>query len=166
MRCIVMGTFSKSLASIGGWLVGERKVLDYIRHFAPSFMFAAAAAPPSVAAAMAAFELMQQEPWRIDKLRENFTYMRDELRKMGFELGHTQTAVIPIFIRQDLRTIRMWRDLLDEHGIYTNPFISPGVPPKSAMLRTSYMATHERSHLDRALEAFRIVGKKYGVIQG
>jgi 8-amino-7-oxononanoate synthase len=163
---LIGGTFSKSLASIGGWLVGERKVLDYIRHFAPSFMFAAAAAPPCVAAAMAAFELMQEETWRIDKLRENFTYMRDQLRGMGFELGHTQTAVIPIYIRQDLRTVRMWRDLLDDHGIYTNPFISPGVPPKSAMLRTSYMATHERSHLDRALEAFRIVGKKYGVIQG
>jgi 8-amino-7-oxononanoate synthase len=163
---LVGGTFSKSLASIGGWLVGERKVLDYIRHFAPSFMFAAAAAPPSVAAAMAAFEVMQEEGWRIDKLRENFTYMRDQLKGMGFELGHTQTAVIPIFIRQDLRTIRMWRELLDEHGVYTNPFISPGVPPKSAMLRTSYMATHERHHLDRALEAFRTVGKKYGVIQG
>jgi 8-amino-7-oxononanoate synthase len=163
---LIGGTFSKSLASIGGWLIGERKVLDYIRHFAPSFMFAAAAAPPSVAAAMAAFEMMQEEPWRIEKLRENFTYMRDELRKLGFELGHTQTAVIPIFIRQDLRTIMMWKDLLDEHGIYTNPFISPGVPPKSAMLRTSYMATHERHHLDRALEAFRTVGKKYGVISG
>jgi 8-amino-7-oxononanoate synthase len=160
------GTFSKSLASIGGWLVGDRKVLDYIRHFAPSFMFAAAAAPPCVAAAMAAFEVMQEESWRIDKLRENFTYMRDELRGMGFELGHTQTAVIPIFIRQDLRTIMMWRDLLEEYGIYTNPFISPGVPPKSAMLRTSYMATHERHHLDRALEGFRAVGKKYGVISG
>lgn len=160
------GTFSKSLASIGGWLVGDRKVLDYIRHFAPSFMFAAAAAPPCVAAAMAAFEVMQEEPWRIEKLRENFTYMRDELRAMGFELGHTQTAVIPIFIRQDLRTIMMWRDLLEDYGIYTNPFISPGVPPKSAMLRTSYMATHERSHLDRALEGFRAVGKKYGVISG
>jgi 8-amino-7-oxononanoate synthase len=163
---LIGGTFSKSLASIGGWLVGDRKVLDYIRHFAPSFMFAAAAAPPSVAAAMAALEVMQEETWRIDKLRENFTYMRDQLKGMGFELGHTQTAVIPIFIRQDLRTVRMWRELLDEHGVYTNPFISPGVPPKSAMLRTSYMATHERHHLDRALEAFRTVGKKYGVIQG
>ncbi len=158
------GTFSKSLASIGGWLVGERKVLDYVRHFAPSFMFAAAAAPPQVAAAMAAFEVMQEESWRIAKLHENFTYMRDELRKMGFELGHTETAVIPIYIRQDLRTIMMWKDLLEEYGIYVNPFISPGVPPKSAMLRTSYMATHERSHLDRGLEAFRAVGKKYGVI--
>lgn len=158
------GTFSKSLASIGGWLVGERKVLDYIRHFAPSFLFAAAAAPPNVAAAMAAFELMQEESWRIDKLRENFTYMRDGLRKLGFDLGHTETSVIPIYIREDLRTIMMWRDLLEEYGIYTNPFISPGVPPKHAMLRTSYMATHERSHLDRGLEAFEKVGKKYGII--
>jgi 7-keto-8-aminopelargonate synthetase-like enzyme len=161
---VIMGTFSKSFASIGGFLVGERKVLDYIRHFAPSFMFAASAAPPQVAAAMAALEVMQEETWRLDKLRENFTYMRDELKKLGFELGHTQTAVIPIYIRQDLRTIMMWRDLLEDHSVYTNPFISPGVPPKSAMLRTSYMATHERHHLDRALEAFAKVGKKYGVI--
>lgn len=158
------GTFSKSFASIGGWLVGERKVLDYIRHFAPSFMFAASAAPPSVAAAMAAFEVMREELWRIEKLRDNYTYMRDELRKLGFELGHTETAVIPIYIRQDLRTIMMWRDLLEDYGVYTNPFISPGVPPKNAMLRTSYMATHEREHLDRGLEAFEKVGKKYGVI--
>lgn len=161
---LIGGTFSKSFASIGGWLVGERKVLDYIRHFAPSFMFAAAAAPPSIAAAMAAFDVMQEEPWRIEKLHENFTYMRDNLRALGFELGKTETAVIPIYIRQDLRTILMWKDLLEEHGVYTNPFISPGVPPKSAMLRTSYMATHERDQLDRALEAFEKVGKKYGVI--
>lgn len=161
---LIGGTFSKSMASIGGWLVGERKVLEYIQHFAPSFMFAASAAPPSVAAAMAAFDVMKEESWRIDKLRENFTYMRDNLRKMGFELGHTQTAVIPIYIRQDLRTIMVWRELLEDHGIYTNPFISPGVPPKNAMLRTSYMATHEREHLDRGLEAFEKVGKKYGVI--
>ncbi len=158
------GTFSKSFASIGGWLVGERKVLDYIRHFAPSFMFAASAAPPSVAAAMAAFEVMREEPERIQKLHDNFSYMRTELRRLGFELGHTETAVIPIYVRQDLRTIMMWRDLLEDYGIYTNPFISPGVPPKSAMLRTSYMATHERSHLDRGLEALEKVGKKYGVI--
>ena len=161
---LIGGTFSKSMASIGGWLVGERKVLDYVQHFAPSFMFAAAAAPPSVAAAMAAFDVMQEEPWRIDKLRENFTYMRTELANMGFELGKTQTAVIPIYIRHDLRTLMMWRTLLEEHGIYTNPFISPGVPPKHAMLRTSYMATHDRAHLDRGLEAFQKVGKKFGII--
>ena len=161
---LISGTFSKSMASIGGWLVGERKVLQYVQHFAPSFMFAASAAPPCVAAAMAAFDVMQEEPWRIDKLRENYTYMREELRGMGFELGNTETAVIPIYIRQDLRTLMMWRTLLEDHAVYTNPFISPGVPPKHAMLRTSYMASHERSHLDRGLEAFYKTGKKYGVI--
>jgi 8-amino-7-oxononanoate synthase len=158
------GTFSKSLASIGGWLVGERKVLDYIQHFASSFMFAASAAPPCVAAAMAALDVMQEEPWRIDQLRKNYTYMREELKKMGFDVGNSETAVIPLYVRQDLRTIMMWKELLDVHGIYTNPFISPGVPPKQAMLRTSYMATHTKEHLDRGLEAFRAVGKKFSVI--
>ncbi len=161
---LIGGTFSKSLASIGGWLVGERKVLDYIQHFASSFMFAASAAPPSVAAAMTALEVMRDETWRIDKLRDNYTYMREGLKKLGFDVGHSETAIIPVYVRQDLRTIMMWKELLDVHGIYTNPFISPGVPPKQAMLRTSYMATHTREHLDRGLEAFRAAGKKFGVI--
>lgn len=161
---LIGGTFSKSLASIGGWLVGDRKVLDYVQHFAYSYLFAASAAPPCVAAAMAALEVMQEEPWRQEKLRENFTYMREELRKLGFELGKTETAVIPIFIRDDLRTVMMWKSLLDDYAVYVNPFITPGVPPKQQVLRTSYMATHERKHLDRALEAFEKVGKKFGVI--
>ena len=161
---LIGGTFSKSMASIGGYLVGDRKVLEYVQHFAPSFMFAASAAPPCVAAAMKAFDMMREEPWRQEKLKENFTYMRTELTRLGFELGHTETAVIPIYIRQDLRTLMMWRDLLEDYGVYTNAFISPGVPPKNAMLRTSYMATHERKHLDRGLEALEKVGKKYGVI--
>lgn len=161
---LIGGTFSKSLASIGGWLVGDRKVLDYIQHFAYSFLFAASAAPPCVAAAMAALEVMQEEPWRQEKLRENFTYMRNELKRMGFELGKTETAVIPIYIRDDLKTVMMWKSLLDDYSIYVNPFITPGVAPKQQVLRTSYMATHERSHLDRALEAFEKVGKKFRVI--
>ena len=161
---LIGGTFSKSLASIGGWLVGPRKVIDYIKHFASSFMFAASCPPPSVAAAMAAFEIMQEETWRIDKVRENARYMRDELRKMGFETGPTETAIVPIYVRQDLTTIAMWKSLLEEHHVYVNPFISPGVPPKGALLRTSYMATHEKSHLDRGLEAFRAVGKQFGLI--
>ena len=161
---LIGGTFSKSLASIGGWLVGDRKVLDYVQHFAYSYLFAASAAPPCVAAAMAALEVMQEEPWRQDKLRENFTYMREQLKALGFELGKTETAVIPIYIRDDLRTVMMWKSLLDDYAVYVNPFITPGVPPKQQVLRTSYMATHERKHLDRALEAFEKVGKKFGVI--
>ena len=158
------GTFSKSFASIGGWLVGERKVLDYVQHFASSFMFAASAAPPCVAAAMAALEVMQEEPWRIEQLRKNADYMRGELKRMGFDVGKSETSIIPVYVRQDLRTIMMWKELLDVHGVYVNPFISPGVPPKQAMLRTSYMATHTKEHLDRGLEALHAVGKKFGVI--
>jgi 8-amino-7-oxononanoate synthase len=159
------GTFSKSLASIGGWLVGDAKVIDYVKHFAVSFMFAASAAPASVAAAIAALDLMSgEESWRIAKVMENATYMRDGLKSLGFDVGHSQTSVIPVYVRQDLRTIMMWKELLEEHGVYTNPFISPGVPPKQARLRTSYMATHTREHLDRGLDAFQKVGKKYGII--
>ena len=161
---LIGGTFSKSLASVGGYLVGDRKVLDYIRHFAPSFMFAASGAPSSIAAAMAAFEVMQEETWRMDKLRENYTYMRDELLGMGFELGATESAVIPIYVRDDLKTLDLWRTLLEDHSVYTNPFVSPGVRPRNSLLRTSYMATHEREHLDRGLEALRSAGRQLGVI--
>ena len=161
---LIGGTFSKSLASVGGYLVGERKVLDYIRHFAPSFMFAASGAPSCIAAAMAAFEVMQEESWRIDKLRENYTYMKDELLGMGFELSDTESAVIPIYVRDNARTLEFWRTLLEDHSVYTNPFISPGVLPRRSLLRTSYMATHEREHLDRGLEALRCAGKSLGVI--
>ena len=161
---LIGGTFSKSLASVGGYLVGERKVLDYIRHFASSFMFAASGSPSSIAAAMAAFDVMQEETWRIDTLRENYTYMKNELEGMGFELGATESAVIPIYIRDDAGTLKFWSSLLDDYAVYTNPFISPGVLPRNALLRTSFMATHERKHLDRGLEALQKVGKQIGVI--
>ncbi len=161
---LIGGTFSKSLASVGGYLVGERKVLDYIQHFAPSFMFAASGAPSCIAAAMAAFDVMQEEDWRMGKLRENYTYMKEELEGMGFELGATESAVIPIYVRDDARTLQFWSTLLDDFAVYTNPFISPGVLPRNSLLRTSYMATHERKHLDRGLEALRSVGKDIGVI--
>ena len=161
---LIGGTFSKSLASVGGYLVGERKVLDYVRHFAPSFMFAASGAPSCIAAAMAAFDVMQEETWRLDKLRENYTYMKGELAGMGFELSDTQSAVIAIFIRDNARTLEFWRMLFEDYSVYTNPFISPGVLPRHSLLRTSYMATHEREHLDRGLEALRSAGRALGVI--
>ncbi len=161
---LVGGTFSKSLASVGGYLVGERKVLDYIRHFAPSFMFAASGAPSCTAAAMAAFDVMQEETWRLEKLRENYTYMKGELAGMGFELSDSESAVIAIFVRDNERTLEFWRMLLEDYSVYTNPFISPGVRPRHSLLRTSYMATHEREHLDRGLEALRSAGKALAVI--
>lgn len=161
---LIGGTFSKTLASVGGFLVGDRAVLDFIRHHAPSFMFAASGAPSCVAAAMAAFEIMQEETWRMDRLRENYRYMIRELETMGFEVGPTRTAVVPLHIGDDERTLAVWRDLFEKHGIYTNPFVSHSVAPGDALIRTSYMATHERAHLDRGLEAFHAVGTKHGLI--
>lgn len=161
---LIGGTFSKSLASVGGYLVGEKAVIDYIRHHAPSFMFAASGAPSAVAAAMAALEVMKDESWRVDKLRENASYMIRELASLGFEIGPTRTAIVPIYIRDDARTLAVWRELFEEHAVYTNPFVSFSVMPGHALIRTSFMATHERAHLDRGLEALATVGKKYGVI--
>jgi 7-keto-8-aminopelargonate synthetase-like enzyme len=163
---LIGGTFSKTMASVGGWLVGDRKVLDFIQHFGRSFVFAAAPAPSCVAAALAALQVMQEEPERTDRLRENFTYMRTELQAMGYKTGPTESAVIPLYIGDEWKTIMLWKDLIDEAGVYTNPFISPGVPRNKANLRTSYMATHTKEQLDRGLEAFRTYGKKHEVIAG
>jgi 8-amino-7-oxononanoate synthase len=113
---LIGGTFSKSLASIGGWLVGERKVLDYIQHFAPSFLFAASAAPPCVAAAMAALEVMQEEPWRQEKLRENFTYMREELRSWASSSARRRRPSSPSTSATICKTVMMWKSLLDDYS--------------------------------------------------
>jgi 7-keto-8-aminopelargonate synthetase-like enzyme len=113
---------------------------------------------------MAALEVLQEETWRIDRLNENYGYMIRELASLGFEIGDTHTAVVPIRIGDDARTLAVWRDLLEEHAVYTNPCVSFSVAPGHALLRTSYIATHERSHLDRGLEAFAAVGRKHGLI--
>jgi 7-keto-8-aminopelargonate synthetase-like enzyme len=159
------GSLSKALASAGGWLVGDRKVLDYVQHFAHGFLFTTSPAPASVAAAMAALSLLEEEPWRTARLRDNFTYLRTELRRLGFDVGRTATAIVPVYVRDDLKTVRMWKSLLDEHGVYTTPFITPGVPPRQQALRAIATAAHERVHLDRALDAFEKVGKRWGVIR-
>ncbi|HSW28985.1 MAG TPA: aminotransferase class I/II-fold pyridoxal phosphate-dependent enzyme [Longimicrobiales bacterium] len=161
---LIGGTFSKSLASVGGYLVGDEAVIDYIRHNASPFIFAASGAPATLAAALAALEVMQEETWRIDRLRENSEYMARGLRLLGFDIGATTTAIIPILIGDEERTVEVWRDLLESHAIYTNPFLFSSVAAGGALLRTSCMATHEQGHLDRGLEAFEAVGRKHGLI--
>jgi len=161
---LVSGTFSKTLASVGGWLVGPRSVLDYIRHFASPLVFSASAPPASVAAATAALDVLRDEPWLVTRLLENANFFREELKTMGFDVGKSDSAIVPVVLRDDQRTILMWRELFEVHGIYTNPFFSPGVPVGQALLRTSCMATHTTAHLERALDAFRDVGRRFGVI--
>jgi 8-amino-7-oxononanoate synthase len=160
---MTMGTFSKTFASLGGFVVGDRPVINYLKHHAPALIFSASPTPASVAAALAALEILEQEPWRIDRLIANASKMRKGFIQMGFTVLEGQTAIVPVIIGDDPKTFMFWRELFDA-GIFVNAFISPGVPQGMQMLRTSYMATHEDQHLDRILEVFSEIGRKLGVI--
>lgn len=159
---LVMGTFSKSLAAIGGFVAGDAEVIDYVRHTARSAVFSAALPPASAAAALAALELVEREPERRKQLWEATAYMKRELSGLGFDTGNSESPVIPIVVGDDVRALRMVRRLQEE-GVFVNCVISPAVPEDRAMIRTSYMATHQRAHLDRALEAFARVGRELGL---
>jgi 8-amino-7-oxononanoate synthase len=161
---LIMGTFSKSFASIGGFIAGDADVVHYIQHNARSLIFSAALPAPSAAAALAALDIMETEPQHVEQMWANADYMRDGLRTLGYNVGRSNTPIIPVILGDDFRTALAWFALIEE-GVYTNPVVPPGVPPGSSLLRTSYMATHRREHLDRALEAFQIVGERLDFIQ-
>ncbi len=160
---LTMGTFSKTFASLGGFVVGESAVIDYIKHHSPALMFSASPTPASIAAALAALDILEAEPERVDKLIFNANYMRDCFNKLGFRTIPGKTGVVPVIIGNDNTSFIFWRELFDA-GVFVNVFISPGVPEGLQMLRTSYMATHEKEHLDKILEIFADIGKKLGVI--
>jgi 8-amino-7-oxononanoate synthase len=160
---LIMGTFSKSFASIGGFIAGDADVIHYIQHHARSLIFSAALPAPNAAAVLKSLEIMETEPDRIERLWINAGYMRENLKEMGYDVGKSNTPIIPIIIRDQYRTVLAWRALIEE-GVYTNPVVPPGVPPNQSLLRTSYMATHTRVHLDRALECFRVVGERLDLI--
>ncbi len=160
---LTMGTFSKTFASLGGFVVGDRSVINYLKHFAPALIFSASPTPASVAAAMAALDILEKEPERVDKLMRNARKMRKGFKEMGYRVGEHDSAVVPVIIGDTDKVLYMWRQLFDA-GVYVNAFIRPGVPPGLEMLRTSYMASHEDEHLDKILDIMRSVGKKVGVI--
>ena len=160
---LTMGTFSKTFASLGGFVVGNRSVINYIKHFAPALIFSASPTPASVASAMAALEILEKEPGLVDKLMRNARKMRKGLKEMGYNVGEHDSAVVPVIIGDSDKVLYMWRQLFNA-GVFVNAFIRPGVPPGMEMLRTSYMATHEDKHLDRILDVMSSIGKKLGVI--
>ena len=160
---LIMGTFSKSLASIGGFIAGDADVIHYIQHHARSFAFSASLPASNAAAVLAALDIIESEPEHVQRLWENAEYMRAGFKRLGYDTGKSNTPVIPIYIRDDYRTVLAWHALIEE-GVYTNPVVSPGVPPKSSLLRTSYMATHTKEHLDHALKAFETVGHNLDLI--
>jgi 8-amino-7-oxononanoate synthase len=160
---LIMSTFSKSFASLGGFIAGDNDIIQYIKHHARSMIFSASIPPANAAAALAALHVMQAEPERIQRLDKIATFMRKEYRKLGFDIGKSETPVIPIHIGDDVRTMTIWKELFDA-GIFVNPVISPAVPEGSQLLRTSYMATHTDEQMERVLETFAKVGKEVGLI--
>ncbi len=161
---LVMGTFSKSFASLGGVIAGDEEVIYYIQHYARPMIFSASMPPANVAAVLAALEVMQTEPEWIERLWDNAHYMLNGFKRLGYDTGPSETPIIPILIGDEFRTVGLWMGLFEE-GVYTNPVLSPGVSPGGERLRTSYMATHTREHLDQVLKAFEEVGKRTGIIQ-
>jgi 8-amino-7-oxononanoate synthase len=160
---LVMGTFSKSLAAVGGFIAGSRRVIDYIKHNARSAIFSAAPPPPVIGAVKKALDILEREPERRKALWENTDYMKAALPALGFEIGKPESPVIPILVGQDEIAYEMAVRLQDE-GVFANPVVSPAVQPGNAMIRTSYMATHTQEHLDRSLEALRKVGREMGIL--
>lgn len=160
---LVMGTYSKSLASIGGFIAGARDVINYIKHFGRAFIFSASPPPASVAAVSAAIDIIENEPERREQLWRNTNKMLKSFRELGFDIGVAETPIIPVIVGEDELAFKFVM-MLQEEGIFANVAVSPAVPPGKALIRTSYMATHTDEHLDRVLEAFKKVGKDLGVI--
>ncbi len=160
---LTIGTFSKSFASIGGFVAGPEPVIHYLRHHARSLMFSASMPPASVATVLAALEVMQSEPERRERLWEITHRMMDGFRSLGFEIGPTETPIVPIMVGPAEKTFVFWKELFDS-GIFTNPVMPPAVPDNSCRLRTSYIATHTDDQLGHVLGAFEKVGKKLAVI--
>jgi 8-amino-7-oxononanoate synthase len=160
---LVMGTFSKSFATVGGFIAGDANTVDYIQHTARSQMFSAAIPPSAVAAVSTAIDICEAEPDRRARLWENTEYMRRELQGLGFETCGSQSPVIPLLTGDDATTFTMAMRLQEE-GVFVNPVMTPAVPPGHGVIRTSYMATHKREHLDQALGSIAKVGRELSII--
>lgn len=161
---LVMGTFSKSFASLGGFVAGEKKVISYIKHFARSLIFSASITPASVATVLANLDIIEKEPERRERLWEITRKMRSGFESMGYNTGYTETPIIPLLIGDDEKTFILWK-LLRENGVFTNPVIYPAVPQGQALIRTSYSATHTEEELNTVLNSFEKCGKMLGILK-
>ncbi|MGC8978606.1 aminotransferase class I/II-fold pyridoxal phosphate-dependent enzyme [Caldisericum sp.] len=160
---LIIGTFSKSFASLGGFIAGDKEVINYIKHYARSFIFSAAMTPASAAAVLASLQVIQEEPERIEELWNIANRMRKGLKELGFDIGASNTPIIPVYIRDKWKTVMMWKELF-ELGVYINPVFPPAVQPNDSLLRTSYIAIHTEEQIDKALSIFEKAGKKSGII--
>lgn len=160
---LIMGTFSKSLASIGGFIASDESVINYLRHNSRSYIFSASNTPAATAAALAALDIMIEEPERIENLWKLTHYAIDGFKAMGCEVGNTSSPIIPLFVRDNDKTFMLTRDLFNE-GIFVNPVIAPAVAPQDTLIRFSLMATHTKSQIDYAFDKIEKCFKKLGII--
>jgi len=160
---IIMGTYSKSLASIGGFIAGSEKVVHYIKHFARALIFSASPPPASVAAVSVALDIIDNEPDRIEMLWNNTRKMLAGFKSLGFQIGPSETPIIPVIVGENEKAFTMGM-MLQEEGVFANVAVSPAVPEGKALIRTSYMATHTEEQMDRVLSAFEKTGRALGLI--
>jgi 8-amino-7-oxononanoate synthase len=160
---LIMGTFSKSLASLGGFIAGDDDIIHYIKHHARSLIFSASIPPANAATTLAALQVMREEPERVKRINDIGAYMRENYHQLGFNTGKSVSPIIPIFVGDDMRAAIIWKAMF-EAGVYVNMVVSPAVPEGKQLLRTSYMATHTDDQLSRVLEIFSQVGKQVGLI--
>ncbi|WP_425499962.1 aminotransferase class I/II-fold pyridoxal phosphate-dependent enzyme [Fontisphaera persica] len=159
----IMGTFSKSLASLGGFIASDAATIDYLKHHSKTVIFSASMSPANAAAVLAAVKIMQSEPERIERLWHNTERMKKGLLSLGFDLGGSQTPILPVYIRDLLKTFQFCKRL-EQEGVFVNPVVSPGIPPGMELLRVSLMATHTDAQIDFALDKFAKVGRELGII--
>jgi len=160
---LIMSTFSKSFASLGGFVAGDEPIIHYIKHHARSLIFSASIPAASAATALTTLRIMREEPERAARVNAIGERLRRELTAMGFNIGHSVSPIVPIIIGDTPRTIMTWKTLFDS-GVFVNPILSPAVPAGTELLRTSYMATHTDDQIDHVLEVYRKVGKQMGLI--
>ena len=161
---IIMSTFSKSLASVGGFIASNKEIIDYLKHHARSIIFSASMPPSAAAAAMAALEIMQAEPERLEKLWANTAYITKAVKDLGFDMGVSESPIIPIYIRDNSLTFK-FTQLLYEEGIFVNPVVSPAVSSDSSLIRMSIMATHSKEQLDYVISKLELVANKLHVLE-
>ncbi|TCC85767.1 pyridoxal phosphate-dependent aminotransferase family protein [Pedobacter hiemivivus] len=159
---LIMGTFSKSLASLGGFIAGTEETIEYVKHRARSLMFSASMPPAAVASVIAALDIIESEPERIDKLWANTNYAKKLLVEAGFDIGHTDSPIIPVYIRDNDKTF-MVTNILSNNGIFVNPVVSPAVPSDSSLIRFSLMATHTFEQIEEAVEKLSAAAKEVQV---
>ncbi|MFZ0488482.1 MAG: aminotransferase class I/II-fold pyridoxal phosphate-dependent enzyme [Arenicellales bacterium] len=160
---LIMGTYSKSLATIGGCLAGDADIMDYLKHHARSLIFSASLPPAPVAAALTALTIIETEPERRENLWKNARYLSEGYKALGFDIGTSVTPIIPVMVGDEEKVLVMWRKLFDE-GVFASPVLYPAVPQGMALIRTSCMATHSRDNLDKVLDIFARVGRDMGLI--